>query len=149
MDMIWVYIWIGVIVLTVVTEAATMGLTSIWFTFGALVAWIIAMCSGPLWLQWLCFVVVSGLMLAFTRPLAVKYLKPKKVATNVDALTGREGKVVTEIQPIQGTGQVKVDGQIWSAKLENTDVNLPVGSLVEVLRVEGVKLVVRAKTAAE
>ena len=144
MDMIWVYIWIGVIVLTVVTEAATM-----WFTFGALVAWIIAMCGGPLWLQWLCFVVVSGLMLAFTRPLAVKYLKPKKVATNVDALAGREGKVVTEIQPIQGTGQVKVDGQIWSAKVENTDVNLPVGSLVEVLRVEGVKLVVRAKTAEE
>ena len=149
MDMIWVYIWIGVIVLTVVTEAATMGLTSIWFTFGALVAWIIAMCGGPLWLHWLCFVVVSGLMLAFTRPLAVKYLKPKKVATNVDALAGREGKVVTEIQPIQGTGQVKVDGQIWSAKVENTDVNLPVGSLVEVLRVEGVKLVVRAKTAEE
>ena len=143
MDMIRVYIWIGVIVLTVVTEAATMGLTSIWFTFGALVAWIIAMCGGPLWLQWLCFVVVSGLMLAFTRPLAVKYLKPKKVATNFDALAGREGKVVTEIQPIQGTGQVKVDGQIWSAKVENTDVNLHVGSLVEVLRVEGFKLVVR------
>ena len=57
--------------------------------------------------------------------------------------------MVTEIQPIQGTGQVKVDGQIWSAKVENTDVNLPVGSLVEVLRVEGVKLVVRAKTAEE
>ena len=76
-------------------------------------------------------------------------MKPKKVATNVDALAGREGKVVTEIQPIQGTGQVKVDGQIWSAKVENTDVNLPVGSLVEVLRVEGVKLVVRAKTAEE
>lgn len=141
---VWTYIWLAVLIVSVLVEAGTMGLVSIWFAAGALIAWALAMFGVGELIQCLAFVLVSGLLLIFTRPLVKKYVTPKIQPTNVDAVIGREGMVVEEIQPMEGIGQVKIGGQIWSAKTVETEV-IPVGSIVEVVRVEGVKLFVKVK----
>ena len=140
----WVYIWIVLILVTVILEAATMQLTCIWFTFGALGAWLISICGGAIWLQLIVFCVVSLLLLLFTRPLALKYLKPKTEKTNADAVPGKIGVVVSPVRPIEGIGQVKVEGLIWSAKPEDGLQTFEIGERVEVVRIEGVKIVIRS-----
>ena len=142
----WVYIWIVLILVTVVLEAATMQLTCIWFTFGALGAWLVSLCGAPLWLQLIVFCVLSLALLAFTRPIALKYLKPKTEKTNADAIPGKVGVVVSQVRPIEGIGQVKVEGLVWSAKPEDGVQTFEIGERVEVVRIEGVKLVIRSFT---
>lgn len=138
-----VYFWLALVIVGIVVEALTMGLTSIWFAVGGLAALIVALLGAELWLQILCFFVVTVLMLALTRPLAVKYLKPALKKTNVDAIPGKTGKVVETISPLEAKGQVTIDGQIWSAKPEDGQATIEAGSVVTVVRVEGVKVVVR------
>ena len=139
----WLYIWIGVLVLAVIMEAATMQLTSIWFAIGALCAWIVSIIKGPVWLQIAVFILVTALTVLITRPLALKYLKPKTQKTNADAVPGKEGIVVAEVRPMEGIGQIKVEGMIWSAKPENGTDHFDVGDRVKVVRIEGVKAVIR------
>ena len=139
----WMYIWIGVLVVAIIMEAATMQLTSIWFAIGALCAWIISIIHGPVWLQLLAFVGVTAVTALLTRPVALKYLKPKPEKTNVDAVPGKEGIVVAEVRPLEGIGQIKVEGMIWSAKPENGTDHFDVGERVIVVRIEGVKAVIR------
>ena len=92
---------------------------------------------------------MSGLLLFFTRPLVKKYVTPKIQPTNVDAIIGREGIVCEAIRPLEGTGQVKVGGQIWSARTDEQTDCIPEGTIVTVLRVEGVKLFVQPKQSSE
>ena len=140
------YVWLAIIIIMVVVEAITMGLTVIWFAFGGLAALIAALLGAALWIQILCFLVVTVLTLLLTRPLALRFLKPNLNKTNVDAVPGKVGKVIETILPMEGTGQVKIEGQIWSAKAEDGISVMPEGSLVSVVKVEGVKVVVRPST---
>ncbi len=140
----WMFVWLGVLVFTVIVEASTMQLTSIWFAIGALCAWVISIFNGPVWLQMTAFAVVSVLTLIFTRPIALKYLKPKETRTNADAVPGKEGIVVAPVHPTEGIGQIKVEGAIWSAKPEDGVSEYEVGDRVQVVRIEGVKAVIRA-----
>lgn len=139
----WIYLWLGVIVFTGILEVATLGLTCIWFTAGGLIALIAAFLGAPIWLQALLFVLSSGVLLAFTRPIVVKYLKVGSNKTNVDAIPGKIGLVTETIRPIEGEGQVKLEGQIWSAKPEDETTVIEAGTTVTVLSIEGVKLIVR------
>ncbi len=139
----WLYIWIGVLVICVILEAATMQLTCIWFAIGALCAWIVSIIKGPVWLQVAVFILVSAVTVILTRPLALKYLKPKMQKTNVDAVPGKEGIVVADVRPLEGIGQIKVEGMVWSAKPENETDQFNVGDRVKVVRIEGVKAVIR------
>lgn len=138
-----IYGWLALTIVSVVIEAITMGLTSIWFAFGGIAAIIASLLGATLWIQVLCFLLVTILMLLLTRPLAVKLLKPNLKKTNVDAIPGKIGKVVERIVPLEGKGQVKIDGQIWSAKAEDGVTPVEEGAIVTVVRVEGVKVVVR------
>ena len=146
---VWTYIWLAILIVSILVEAGTMGLDSIWFTAGALIAWALAMFEVSEWIQCLVFVLVSGLLLFFTRPLVKKYVTPKIQPTNVDAIIGREGVVSEAIRPLEGTGQVKVGGQIWSARTDEQTDCIPEGTIVTILRVEGVKLFVRPKQSSE
>ena len=137
-----VTIWLAVLVVCVGIEIATMGLTTIWFAGGALVSAILAALNAPLWLQIVAFFVVSLILLYLTRPVAVKYFNKDRVKTNVESLIGRQAIVISEIDNLQGIGQVTVGGQEWSVK---DDVQLPVGSVVVVRSVSGVKLIVEEK----
>ena len=140
-----VTIWLAVLVVCVGIEIATMGLTTIWIAGGALVSAILAALNAPLWLQIVAFFVVSLILLYLTRPVAVKYFNKDRVKTNVESLIGRQAIVISEIDNLQGIGQVTVGGQEWSARSVKDDVQLPVGSVVVVRSVSGVKLIVEEK----
>ena len=142
MDMIG---WLVAFVILIGIEAATMALTTIWFAGGALVALIAAMCGAGLGIQVASFLVVSLVLLIFTRPFAVRFLSKDTLKTNVDRVIGMEGVVTEEISNLAGTGKVSLGGNIWTARTENEGGTIPVDAVVAVLRVEGVKLIVKVK----
>lgn len=139
----WVYFWLGIMVLTGILEVITLGLTCIWFTAGAAVAWIASLFGAPVWIQILLFFVISIVLLLFTRPIVVKYMKVGSNKTNVEAIPGKLAVVIETIQPVEGAGQVKLEGQVWSAKPEDGISVIEAGTPVSVVAVEGVKLVVK------
>jgi membrane protein implicated in regulation of membrane protease activity len=138
-------IWLIVFVVLVIIEIITMGLTTIWFAGGALVATLAAAVQAPLWVQIVLFLVVSALLLFFTRPVAVKYFNKDRVRTNVESLIGQQAIVISEINNLQGIGQVTVNGQEWSARSTDEEAAIPVGCVVIIERVSGVKLIVTPK----
>lgn len=138
-------IWLIVFVACIVIEIITMGLTTIWFAGGALIAAVGAALNAPLWLQIVLFVAVSLVLLYFTRPIAVKYFNKDRVRTNAESLVGKQAIVISEIDNLQGIGQVTVGGQEWSARTTIEGITLPVGSVVIVRAISGVKLMVEEK----
>lgn len=136
-------LWLVVLIIAIVVEVLTMGLTTIWFAGGALVAILATLLGAPLWLQIILFALVSVLLLFFTRPVAVKYFNRDRVKTNVESMVGRQAVVTGEIDNLQGIGQVTLSGQEWSARSANEKVRIPVGSVVNVVSVSGVKLIVK------
>lgn len=138
-------VWLIILVLLVVIELLTMGLTTVWFAGGALAATLVSLLGLPLMIQIILFLVVSGLLLFFTRPIAVKYFNKDRVRTNAESLVGRQAIVISEIDNLQGIGQVNVGGMEWSARTRDEDITLPVGAVVIVLAIDGVKLIVEEK----
>lgn len=137
--------WLIALVVFLVIEVATLGLATIWFAGGALVALIAAMCGAGIVIQIVLFLVVSLVLLFFTRPLAVRFLNKDTLKTNVDRVVGMEGVVTEEISNLAGTGKVSLGGNMWTARTENEGGAIPVDAVVTVLRVEGVKLIVKVK----
>ncbi len=137
--------WLIALIVFLVIEAATLGLATIWFAGGALVALIAAMCGAGLGIQVASFLVISLVLLIFTRPFAVRFLSKDTLKTNVDRVIGMEGVVTEEISNLAGTGKVSLGGNIWTARTENEGGTIPVDAVVAVLRVEGVKLIVKVK----
>lgn len=134
-------IWTGLLVAFTIGEGVTVGLTSIWFAAGSLAALICALLGGPLWLQIVLFVVISALCLLAIRPLARRYLNNKVEPTNADRIIGNEAMVTEAIDNLQAAGAVRVGGVIWTARSED-GASIPAGTLVRVLRIEGVKVFV-------
>ena len=129
-----VTLWLVVLIVSIGVEVATLGLTSIWFAGGAVVAVIAAALQAPIWLQ---------ILLFFTRPVAVRYFNKDRVRTNVESMIGRQAIVTSEIDNLQGIGQVTVGGQEWSARTEKDGLNLQPGTVVDIVAVSGVKLIVK------
>ena len=124
--------WLVALVLFILIEIATMGLTTIWFAGGALVAVIASALGLPLVVQIVLFFAVSFVLLYFTRPMAVKYFNKDRVKTNAESLVGRQAIVISEIDNLQGIGQVTVGGMEWSARTAEAGVRLDVGSVVNI-----------------
>ncbi|MCH5260937.1 MAG: NfeD family protein [Lachnospiraceae bacterium] len=137
--------WLVVLVVLVIIELLTMGLTTVWFAGGALVATIAALFHAPLALQVIIFLIVSAVLLFFTRPLAVKYFNKDRVRTNAESLVGHQAIVISEIDNLQGIGQVNVGGMEWSARTRMDGMRLPVGTVTTVLGINGVKLIVEER----
>ena len=140
-----VLFWAIAVVAFVIAEIVTVQLVSIWFAAGALVALLLSLVGGELWLQFTCFLVVSLVLLALTRPLAKKYVNAHTTPTNADRLIGADCVVTEEIDNLRGTGAVSVDGKVWTARLETPDGKAPKGTVVKALRIEGVRLIVTEK----
>lgn len=134
--------WIAIAVVAIILEGCTAQLISIWFAIGALVTAVVALHTDNLFIQIAIFFVVAVLCLILTRPLA-KFLRNKsgEVPTNCDRYIGKVGEVIMDINNNDATGQVKVEGSIWSAKTTINEI-LPTGTLVKIEAIEGVKLVV-------
>ena len=137
--------WLVLLVILIIIEFATMALTTVWFAGGALVAAIVAGLGGPEWLQIILFLAVSLVLLFSTRPIAVKYFNKDRIKTNVEALIGKQAIVISEIDNLEGIGQVTVGGQEWSARSTDDNVKIQVGAVVYVREVSGVKLIVEEK----
>ena len=137
---IWAIIWLVLIIVFLVMEAATLQLVSTWFAAGALAAMIVSLIGGAVWLQIVVFLTVSIVLLVLLWPIARKHLKPKLVATNADALIGRVCTVTEEIDPVEG-GRVKLGDVTWSAR-SVSDTQIPAGTLVKVMKIQGAKVFV-------
>ena len=133
----------GAAVVLLLIEILTLGLTSIWFAGGAVLAAVTAFVGGPLLLQLAVFIAVSCLLFFFTRPLAQKYLNSSVEKTNVEALIGQHGIVRETIDNFQGKGKVYVNGMDWSAKSLH-DEEIPEGTEIVIHKIQGVKLIVDA-----
>ena len=137
-------VWLGVLILMILLELATMGLTTIWFAGGALAAFIAALCGASLLVELGLFLVVSFLLLFAFRPLAMRYVNSRTVKTNVESLAGKTARVTEEINNEMGQGTAVLNGQEWTARSAD-DTVIPAGSLVVVYAVSGVKLLVHKK----
>lgn len=140
-----VYVWLAALVTFVVIEIATMGLTTIWFAGGALIALVLAMLDVSFYIQMGAFLVISIVLLVSTRPLAVKFFNQERVKTNVDSIIGKQAIVLAEINNLKGEGQVSLNGMEWSAKTYEEGCIIPAGAVVEVKEIRGVKLIVVEK----
>ena len=136
-------VWLVAMIVLLVIEGVVPGLISIWFALGALAALVSALLHAPLWLQIVWFLAVSIAALALTRPLAKKYINAKTQPTNADMLIGKECVVRESIDNVLGAGAVSVDGKVWTARTRNDDIKVPEGSQAVVVRIEGVKLIVK------
>ena len=137
------YVWIAVLVTAVVVEAVTSDFVAIWFFPAALVSLILSLFDVPVWLQVLLFVVVGLALVIATRPLCRKFLMVKKEKTNAEALIGKVCIVTEEIRNIDEVGEVKVGGLCWSARAEDAQRVIAVGEHVEIVEIQGVKLIVK------
>ena len=131
------------LVILVAGEAITVGLTFIWFAVGAMGGLLTAVLGGEIWLQVVVFLLLSAVTLILVRPAAAKLLTPGISPTNADRVLSQIALVTEEIDNIAETGQVKLFGQVWTARSENGDV-IPTQSRVRILRIEGVKVFVKA-----
>lgn len=141
-------VWLVLMILFAVAEGVSVGLTSIWFALGALVALLVSLICPNLWVQSFVFVGVSLLTLCLIRPLARRYFQPKgHTPTNADRILGKVGIVTEPIDNLAASGQIKVAGQIWTAR-SATDEPISAGVHVTVLRIEGVRVFVQPVTDA-
>ena len=134
-------IWLLLVVVFLLAEAATVTVISLWFAAGALAAMATALLGGGVWLQAGVFLVVSAIALTALRPLVRKYLTPKLTATNIDSVIGSVGIVTAVIDNVAAAGQVKLNGMEWTARSSSGEV-IPAGTQVTVERIEGVKVFV-------
>ena len=140
------YIWLIAAGIFFVIEIATTGFLIFWLGIGAIFAMITSLFADSILIQTAVFVVSSIVLIPLTKPLVSKYFDDgKQVATNAYSLIGKIGLVTTAINALNSTGQVKVNGEVWSAK---SDADIAQGTEVEVLKIDGVKLIVKPKVGA-
>ena len=137
---ILVWFWLGLFLLAVIFEAATVDFVAIWFAVGSVPAFILAIVGAPFWLQIATFLIITIVLIAFTRPYMMKYFKTNQIKTNAQSVIGKTATVYEEILPNE-IGAVKLRGQVWSAM---SDSKIEVGTEVRILDIEGVKLIVEA-----
>lgn len=134
--------WLILAIVLVGIEAATLGIFTIWFAIGALAALIISLTGLPFLYQVIAFIITSGVLLYFTRPIVKNFLVKKTHRTNSNRLIGEKGVVIEKIDVVLGKGQVKIFGQIWSARSFDNE-SIDVDEMVEVQEISGVKLIVK------
>lgn len=138
-------IWLALTAVLLIIEIVTQGLTTIWFAAGALFAFFAALLGMNQGIQIGVFVVVSVVLLFFTRPLAVKYLNTKTIKTNTEALVGKTARVIVDINNLKSQGQVVINGLEWTARSSDDTVVFKIGDAVTIVGIEGVKLIVEGQ----
>lgn len=136
---IMLLVWFGIIIVAAVIEAATMDLSSIWFSVGALFALIVAIFTENLAAQFIVFIVASTVLLLILRPIFKEHMRKNEIKTNADALVGKTAICIKSIKD-GNRGEVKIEGKIWTAI---SNENIQADDKVTVLAIKGVKLVVR------
>lgn len=135
------WLWLLIAVTFAVIEAMTLGIVSIWFAIGALIAMLVALIIDSFMIQLLVFIIVSLILVATTRRIAINYLKIGRIKTNIDELIGKEAIVIKPIEPYHA-GEVKLDGKIWRAVSETKQI-YNIDEIIIVLRIEGVTIITK------
>lgn len=133
--------WLVAVIVFVIVEGITLGLTSIWFACGSLLAMVVALMGGSIIWQIVFFAIGSGTMLALIRPMIAK-VAPKNVKTNADRVIGQSAIVTMAINNEKAIGQVSVAGQIWTARSQD-GAQIAEGATVTILSIAGVKVIVK------
>lgn len=142
----WIF-WLIAAGVFFIIEMATIGFLVFWLGIGALLAMVTSFVTDSIFIQALVFVVTSTLLLIFTRPLVDKFIKtPKELKTNAYSIIGKKAIVISKINNIEGVGQIKIDGDVWSAKSFD-DEDIPEDTEVEITEIDGVKAVVKRITS--
>ncbi len=136
-----VYFWIALTVILVIVEALTVQLVTIWFAAGSLAAVIAAFAGADTMWQFIIFAAVSLIALLVSRPYVKKVIQKKAVPTNADRCIGKQAVVIQTISNRDASGQVKVEGAVWSARSGDDSV-IEEGETVLIKKIEGVKVVV-------
>lgn len=141
----WIF-WLIAAGVFFIIEMATIGFLVFWLGIGALLAMLTSFITDSILIQVLVFVITSIILLIFTRPLVNKFIKvPKEIKTNAYSIIGKKAIVISKINNIEGNGQVKIDGDVWSAKSFD-DEDIPENTEVEIVEIDGVKAVVKKST---
>ncbi len=135
------WVWLGVTIAAIVSEAATLALVAVWFIPSALVSLVISLFRLPIWLQAAVFLAMSLALMIFLKPFMKKVLKIRYSPTNADTVIGKAGTVIEKIDNIAATGAVKADGKVWTARSDDDSVTIDEGALVRAVAIEGVKLI--------
>lgn len=134
--------WLVLLIILLGIEAYTLGLTTIWFAGGALAAIISSGFGAPASVQIVLFFAISVILLAFTRPVALKYFNKGIVKTNIESIIGSQCLITEEVNNRQGKGKAVLNGQEWSARAVSKSSVIPTGTLVTISSINGVKLIV-------
>jgi membrane protein implicated in regulation of membrane protease activity len=137
-----ILLWLLLFIVFVAAELVTVGLTSIWFAAGALIALLVAICGGPLWLQGSLFVIVSLALLAATRPLAKRFINNHTQKTNADSIIGSTIRIAEAVNNREETGTAVVRGQEWTVRSADDLTVIASGETARVTGISGVKLIV-------
>ena len=135
-------IWLIASGIFFICEIITVGFLVFWLGVGALVAMLVSFFTSNIIVQMSVFVISSGLLIFATRPLVNKISRKDVVPTNVYSLIGKKAIVTEDIDWATGKGQIKFEGEVWSAKSKE-QINIPAGSEVEIVSIEGVKAFVK------
>ena len=138
-----IMIWLVLFVVLLIIEILTLGLTTIWFAGGALVALVCAYLKLDMVVQIIAFLLVSIALLVLTRPIAMKYFNQEREKTNAESLIGQKAVGLETIDTIRGVGRVEVHGIEWSAKGDTESSVIEVGTVVMIEGIQGVKLIVK------
>ena len=130
-------VWLAAMIVLIIIEIVTVGLTTIWFAIGSLFAIIVSMLGGGIILQMTVFLLVSLGMLIFTRPLAIRYIR-----TNYEGIIGKVVRITQDVDNIAGQGSAVVNGQEWTVRADGDQNKIAAGSLAKVVDIKGVRLIV-------
>lgn len=136
------FCWLIGLVVFLIIEIITLGLTTIWFAGGALVAFVASLVGAPVVIQVILFFAVSLILLFFTRPVVQKRLNNSREKTNVSSMIGKEGRVVETIDNFSESGRIVVNGMEWTARAVQDEVKIPVDAKVSIQEIKGVKALV-------
>ena len=138
-------IWLVILIVLLVIEVITLGLSTIWFAGGALAAVIAALLGANVAVQVVLFLAVSIILLIFTRPVVMRMLNKHKTATNAESLIGEQALVTQTINNLMGRGEVFINGREWMARSQQDNDTIEKDTVVRILRIDGVKLIVERK----
>lgn len=140
--MTYTMVWLAAMIILIIIEIVTVGLTTIWFAIGALVAIIVSMLGGGIILQMTVFLFISLGMLIFTRPLAMRYINNTRTRTNYEGIIGKVVRITQDVDNIAEKGCAVVNGQEWTVRAADDQNKIAAGSLAKVVDIRGVRLIV-------
>ena len=143
------FIWLGIVMTAFIVEASTSALVAIWFVPAALISMTLSFFSVPLPVQIIVFLTLSGLFIFISFKFLKQKIETEKIATNVDSIIGENAVVIEEIDNLAYKGQVKVRGQVWTARSYDENVKYDKDDVLKIIAIEGVKVIVKKEEDKE